>query len=196
MTCGEGQQTREVSCVGAEGQRLADHACSGLARPHSVQTCRRPACHMQVSWHVTEYGLVSKETSFGKQRIFQLLHCCLLLSLQCTRSCSGGVRERRVGCFDIDLNPYPESRCGTAGRPVSVEECNTQPCPGVQSEQSVNNLFNCVFYLFAFLSLMLFFPLVVPSVQDPSTVGSTTRGFVPHVPGEPLGMRRLVPLQA
>ncbi|XP_028252720.1 papilin b, proteoglycan-like sulfated glycoprotein [Parambassis ranga] len=137
VTCGEGQQTREVSCVGAEGQRLADHACSGLARPHSVQTCRRPACHMQVSWHITEYGL-------------------------CTRSCGGGVRERRVGCFDTDLNPYPESRCGTASRPVSVEECNTQHCPGVQ---------------------------MVPSVQDPRTAGSTTSRFVPHVPGEPLASR-------
>lgn len=44
------------------------------------------------------------------------------------------MRERRVACFDTDLNPYPEDRCGIAHRPHSVEECNTQPCPGVQSE--------------------------------------------------------------
>ncbi|XP_076612976.1 papilin b, proteoglycan-like sulfated glycoprotein [Chaetodon auriga] len=137
VTCGEGQQTREVICVGSGGEHLADQACSGLARPPSVQTCRRPACHAHISWHVTEYGL-------------------------CTRSCGGGVRERRVSCFDTDLNPYPEARCGTANRPVSVETCNSQPCPG---------------------------PQMVPSVQDPRAHDTTMRGFVPHVPGAPSAPR-------
>ncbi len=58
VTCGEGQQTREVVCVGPGGEHLADRACSGLARPLSVQTCRRPACHIHITWHVTDYGLV------------------------------------------------------------------------------------------------------------------------------------------
>uniref|UniRef100_A0A3P9NFX1 Papilin b, proteoglycan-like sulfated glycoprotein n=1 Tax=Poecilia reticulata TaxID=8081 RepID=A0A3P9NFX1_POERE len=130
VTCGEGQQTREVVCVGARGEHLPDHACRGLARPASVQTCRRTACHTHISWHVTEFGL-------------------------CTRSCGGGVRERKVGCFDTDLNPYPEERCGAASRPLSVESCNTQTCPGVQT---------------------------VPSVQNPEA-GESPRRFVPHVPG-------------
>ncbi|XP_078130624.1 papilin b, proteoglycan-like sulfated glycoprotein [Sander vitreus] len=137
VTCGEGQQTREVTCVGSGGERLADHACSGLARPTSVQSCRRPACHTHITWHVTDYGL-------------------------CTRSCGGGVRERRVGCFDTDLNPYSEARCGTASRPLSVETCNAQPCPRAQ---------------------------MVPSVQDPRADESTIRGFVPHVPGDPSASR-------
>uniref|UniRef100_UPI003AAE0B9B papilin b, proteoglycan-like sulfated glycoprotein isoform X1 n=1 Tax=Centroberyx gerrardi TaxID=166262 RepID=UPI003AAE0B9B len=132
VTCGEGQQTREVFCVGSGGERLADHACSGLARPPAAQACRRPACHTHITWHVTDYGL-------------------------CTRSCGGGVRERRVGCFDIDLNPYAEARCGASGRPTTVETCNSQPCPGAQ---------------------------MVPSVQDPRSHESTMRGFVPYVPGE------------
>ncbi|XP_039873246.1 papilin b, proteoglycan-like sulfated glycoprotein isoform X1 [Simochromis diagramma] len=132
-TCGEGQQTREVVCVGPGGEHLPDHACSGLVRPPSVQACRRPACYTRITWHMTEYGL-------------------------CSRSCGGGVRERRVACFDTDLNPYPEDRCGLAHRPHSVEECNTQPCPGVQT---------------------------APSVQDPRPGGSTIRGFVPHIPEEP-----------
>lgn len=63
VTCGEGQQTRDVICVGAGGEHLADHACSGLARPASVQTCRRPACHTHITWHVADYGLVG-ETMF------------------------------------------------------------------------------------------------------------------------------------
>jgi len=44
------------------------------------------------------------------------------------------VRERRVGCFDIDLNPYPEDQCGLAIKPTSVETCNPQPCHRTQSE--------------------------------------------------------------
>ncbi|XP_056150691.1 papilin b, proteoglycan-like sulfated glycoprotein isoform X2 [Lampris incognitus] len=133
VTCGEGQQTREVFCVGSGGERLADHACSGLARPPAVQACRRPACHTQITWHASDYGL-------------------------CTRSCGGGVRERRVGCFDTNLNPYTEDRCGPTSRPAAVEACNTQPCPGAQ---------------------------MVPSVQDPRGHESTMRGFMPHVPGQP-----------
>ncbi|KAM7367815.1 hypothetical protein PAMP_014090 [Pampus punctatissimus] len=137
VTCGDGQQTRDVICVGPGGERLADHACSGLARPPSVQACRRPACHIHITWHVADYEL-------------------------CSRSCGGGVRERRVGCFDTDLNPYPEARCGTADRPITVESCNTQPCPGAQT---------------------------VPSMQDPRAHESTMRGFVPYVPGEPSASR-------
>ncbi|KAK5608408.1 hypothetical protein CRENBAI_026178 [Crenichthys baileyi] len=132
VTCGEGQQTRDVVCVGARGEHLRDHACRGLARPASVQTCRRPACHVHITWHVTELGL-------------------------CTRSCGGGVRERKIGCFDTDLNPYREDRCGAFSRPLSVESCNTQPCPGVQ---------------------------MVPSVQNPGA-GESPRRFVPYVPGDP-----------
>lgn len=137
VTCGEGQQHREVHCVGPSGQRMADHACSGLHRPESVRSCRRPACYTHITWHVTDYGL-------------------------CTRSCGGGVRERRAGCFDTDLNPFPEARCGPEARPQTVESCNTQPCPDAQR---------------------------VPSVQHPRTHETTMRGYVPHVPEDPSASR-------
>lgn len=136
VTCGEGQQTREVFCVGSRGERVGEHACQGMTRPPTVQACRKPACHTHISWHVTEYGL-------------------------CSRSCSGGVRERRVACLDTDLSPYGEERCGGAqARPSSVDTCNTQACPGAQE---------------------------VPSVQDPRGHDRTMRGFTPYVPGEPSG---------
>lgn len=83
---------------------------------------------------MTEYGLVREQKA---KKALTVIFLSALLSLfisQCSRSCGGGVRERRVACFDTDLNPYPEDRCGLAHRPHSVEECNTQPCPGVQSE--------------------------------------------------------------
>lgn len=61
------------------------------------------------------------------------------------------MRERRVACFDTDLNPYPEDRCGLAHRPHSVEECNTQPCPGVQSELHLNAASSDHFYFYLFI---------------------------------------------
>lgn len=80
VTCGEGQQTREVICVGAGGEHLADHACSGLARPASVQTCRRPACHTHITWHVADYGLV------GEMKVKQCLSL-LYIHIVFTPSC-------------------------------------------------------------------------------------------------------------
>ncbi|CAB1340540.1 unnamed protein product [Coregonus sp. 'balchen'] len=96
VTCGEGQQTREVVCVGAGGERLGDQACSGLARAPAVQACRKPACHTHISWHVHDFGL-------------------------CSRNCGGGVRERRVVCMDIDQNPHGEDRCAPRPKPATVE---------------------------------------------------------------------------
>lgn len=190
VTCGEGQQTRDVICVGPHGEHLADHACSGLSRPPSVQACRRPACYTHITWHVTEYGLVSGEPKSEKPSShWSSLYCSASpLSFQCTRSCGGGVRERRVSCFDTDLNPYPEDRCGADGRPISVESCNAQACPGAQRASDLNPGFNILLkYCLFWINRLLF--SVVPSAQDPSTHEGTLRGYVPHVPEE--GMKNL-----
>uniref|UniRef100_A0A4W5QXZ4 Papilin b, proteoglycan-like sulfated glycoprotein n=1 Tax=Hucho hucho TaxID=62062 RepID=A0A4W5QXZ4_9TELE len=114
VTCGDGQQTREVVCVGAGGERFGDHACSGLAHPPAVQACRKPACHIHIRWHVHDFGL-------------------------CSRNCGGGVRERRVMCMDIDQNPYGEDRCAPHPKPATMEQCNTQACHEAQSVPSVHD---------------------------------------------------------
>ncbi|XP_061741618.1 papilin-like [Nerophis ophidion] len=114
VTCGEGQQTREVICEGLGGERLVDEACINLQRPPSVQTCRRRVCHTHITWHVSTYGL-------------------------CTRSCGGGVRERQLGCFDANLKPQPVVRCGIMRKPATVERCNTQPCYEAQGVPSLQD---------------------------------------------------------
>lgn len=58
VTCGEGQQTREVFCVASSGERLAEHACRSLLRPSSVNVCHRPACQFHITWHISDFGLV------------------------------------------------------------------------------------------------------------------------------------------
>lgn len=83
VTCGEGQQTREVICVGAGGEHLADHACRGMARPASVQACRRPACHTHITWHVTDYGLVGEMKQQQTTFISPLYPRCIYPLLPC-----------------------------------------------------------------------------------------------------------------
>ncbi|XP_072515995.1 papilin b, proteoglycan-like sulfated glycoprotein [Salminus brasiliensis] len=132
VTCGEGQQVREVFCVGGRGERLPEHQCSGLSRPAEVRTCQKPACHQVFQYHINDWSL-------------------------CTRSCGTGTRTRRVVCMDRDQNQYGDERCSPQSKPHTVENCNTQPCPGAQT---------------------------VPSVQDPRGHESSLRGFVPHTYSE------------
>ncbi|XP_050995189.1 papilin b, proteoglycan-like sulfated glycoprotein [Labeo rohita] len=114
VTCGEGQQTREVLCVGGRGERITEHHCRGLTRPHDIRSCRRPACHQVFGYYTNDFSL-------------------------CSHSCGTGTRERRVVCMDLDHHQYPDERCAAFSRPHAVESCNTQPCPGAQTVPSIQD---------------------------------------------------------
>ncbi|XP_068194824.1 papilin isoform X2 [Antennarius striatus] len=103
VTCGSGEQTREVTCIGSGGMRLEETSCSTLLRPSAVQPCRMAACPRQIGWQVGEWG-------------------------QCSRSCGSGSRDRQVICSDPERNLYPVDYCNTHPRPSTMERCNTQPC--------------------------------------------------------------------
>ncbi len=60
VTCGSGEQTREITCVGSGGMRLEETSCRTLLRPSAVRPCEMAACLKQISWHVGEWGLVSR----------------------------------------------------------------------------------------------------------------------------------------
>uniref|UniRef100_A0A673G7U6 Papilin b, proteoglycan-like sulfated glycoprotein n=1 Tax=Sinocyclocheilus rhinocerous TaxID=307959 RepID=A0A673G7U6_9TELE len=113
VTCGEGQQTREVFCVGGRGERIPEHHCRGLTRPHDARSCQRSACHQVFRYYINDFSL-------------------------CSRSCGTGTRERRVD-RNLDRNQYPDERCSAFSRPHAVENCNTQPCPGAQMVPSVQD---------------------------------------------------------
>lgn len=82
--------------MGQGGERLADHACSGLARPPSVQTCRRPACHTHITWHVTDYGLVGEmEHVVDWEESFYLSFISTLFTLFCLVSVVHQKLQRR-----------------------------------------------------------------------------------------------------
>ncbi|XP_062253079.1 papilin [Platichthys flesus] len=114
VTCGSGEQTREVTCLGSGGMRLEETSCSTLLRPLAVQPCEMAACLKQISWHVGDWGL-------------------------CSKSCGSGSRERKVICSDRERNLYPVGRCNAHPKPTTVERCNRQPCYSPQAVPSVQD---------------------------------------------------------
>ncbi|XP_059208551.1 papilin [Centropristis striata] len=114
VTCGKGEQTRDVFCAGSGGMRLEETACSALLRPTAARPCEMAACLRQISWHVGEWGL-------------------------CSQSCGSGSRERQVICSDQERNLYPVSQCNAHPKPSTVERCNTQSCYSPQMVPSVQD---------------------------------------------------------
>lgn len=114
VSCGPGQQTREVMCVGSGATRLEEAACRALARPSHTQTCTMPACPLHISWHIGDWGL-------------------------CSKSCGSGLRERQVICSDRERNLYPVEQCSSHPKPSTVEGCNDQPCYSPQMVPSMQD---------------------------------------------------------
>lgn len=114
VTCGTGEQTREVTCVDSRGMKLEETSCSSLFRPASIQPCEMTPCPTQISWHVGDWGL-------------------------CSKSCGSGLRERQVICSDRDRNLYPVERCNANPKPSTVEGCNAQSCHSPQVVPSMQD---------------------------------------------------------
>nr|XP_043904056.1 papilin [Solea senegalensis] len=120
VTCGSGEQTREVTCVGSGGMMLEEASCRKLLRPLTVQPCEMAACPRQISWHVGEWGL-------------------------CSKSCGSGSRERQVICSDPERNLYPVDQCDAHPKPSTVGRCNPQACfrpqvvPSIQDPRGHDN---------------------------------------------------------
>ncbi|CAL8274293.1 unnamed protein product [Merluccius merluccius] len=114
VSCGAGQQTREVTCVGSGGMMLEDASCGTLLRPLAAQPCHMTPCPRLIGWQVGDWGL-------------------------CSRSCAGGSRDRRVICADPERNLYPVERCAAHPRPAVAESCNGQPCRRPQLVPSVQD---------------------------------------------------------
>ncbi|XP_072896604.1 papilin isoform X3 [Hemitrygon akajei] len=102
VSCGEGFQSRPVSCMSQQGGQLPDSACSSQPKPAAIQTCIRNHCRV-FSWHVGAWGL-------------------------CSKSCALGHRKRQVICYDQDRNNQDPSKCDPRMYPRETEVCNTQPC--------------------------------------------------------------------
>uniref|UniRef100_UPI00398F7257 papilin isoform X2 n=1 Tax=Pristiophorus japonicus TaxID=55135 RepID=UPI00398F7257 len=103
VTCGEGIQTRSVSCMSQSGGQLPDFACSSQLKPSAIQPCALGTCSNFFSWHVGAWGL-------------------------CSKSCESGRRKRQIICYDQDRKYQDPQKCNPRIYPREIEDCNTQPC--------------------------------------------------------------------
>ena len=54
----------------------------------------------------------------------------LIIFLQCSKTCNGGVRVRSIIC---QLSGQQSQACNVSAMPLSFELCNTRDCPGGMS---------------------------------------------------------------
>ncbi|XP_062863790.1 papilin isoform X1 [Trichomycterus rosablanca] len=120
VTCGSGEQTRDIICMDSSGALLADYMCAGFPKPPSTQVCQMSVCTTRIAWHIGDWGL-------------------------CSKSCGSGLRERQVICSDTLRNLYGQELCGAFPKPTNVENCNNQPCyspqvvPSMQDTRGYDN---------------------------------------------------------
>uniref|UniRef100_A0A803YGQ3 Papilin n=1 Tax=Meleagris gallopavo TaxID=9103 RepID=A0A803YGQ3_MELGA len=104
-SCGEGVQTRTVTCRTQQGSQAQDFACLTEPKPPATQPCLKENCIQEVGWHVGDWGL-------------------------CSKSCSSGIRTRQVICADGDSKFYSADICKAIQpqKPATLGSCNLQPC--------------------------------------------------------------------
>uniref|UniRef100_A0A8C0HA93 Papilin, proteoglycan like sulfated glycoprotein n=1 Tax=Chelonoidis abingdonii TaxID=106734 RepID=A0A8C0HA93_CHEAB len=104
-SCGEGIQTRTVTCRTELGSQTQDFACLTEPKPLLSQPCSKENCIQKIGWHIGAWGL-------------------------CSKSCDSGIRKRQVICADGDSKFYPPETCKASQpqTPAMLGSCNTQPC--------------------------------------------------------------------
>ncbi|XP_008943966.1 PREDICTED: LOW QUALITY PROTEIN: papilin-like, partial [Merops nubicus] len=104
-SCGEGVQTRTVTCRTQQGSQAQESSCLTQPKPSATQPCLKENCIQEIGWHVGDWGL-------------------------CSKSCSSGIRTRQVICADGDSKFYSPETCRAIQpqKPATLGSCNTQPC--------------------------------------------------------------------
>ncbi|NWQ95545.1 PPN protein, partial [Burhinus bistriatus] len=104
-SCGEGVQTRTVTCRTQQGSQAQDFACLMEPKPSATQPCLKENCIQEIGWHVGDWGL-------------------------CSKSCNSGIRTRQVICADGDSKFYSPEICKAIQpqKPATLGSCNMQPC--------------------------------------------------------------------
>ena len=109
VSCGGGNQTRQVACVDLNQYVLVSNSlCDPTTIPATTQTCGQKTCDI-FTWSVTSWGT-------------------------CSANCGGGVQTRGVYCQNFYTHvlsaPSTCSAYMTSAQPTSSQACNTQACPG------------------------------------------------------------------
>ncbi|CAL8331670.1 unnamed protein product [Merluccius merluccius] len=101
VPCGVGQRSREVVCVGDQGDVEEDSECNLAMKPETLENCDMGACAR--SWFTSPW------------------------SRRCSAECGEGSQTRTAVCLMDHVTDLPLDSCEGA-RPSEVTLCNLGPC--------------------------------------------------------------------
>nr|XP_009925404.1 PREDICTED: papilin [Haliaeetus albicilla] len=171
-SCGEGVQTRTVTCRTQQGSQAQDFACLMEPKPLATQPCLKENCIQEIGWHVGDWGL-------------------------CSKSCNSGIRTRQVICADGDSKFYSPETCKAIQpqKPATVGSCNMQPC---YLPQQVPSMQDTMGYDVTRQSLLMRYnpnsPATVTLIEFPSAQllsGPHCRDWLSGLSSEPLWLLTL-----
>ncbi|XP_068714564.1 A disintegrin and metalloproteinase with thrombospondin motifs 9-like isoform X3 [Montipora foliosa] len=101
VTCGSGQQTRELKCISERGD-VTQASCDQKKKPESTRSCDMDSC---------PYWFAGKWTD-------------------CSQSCDSGTMTRHVMCLSGEkiAKQVDDAHCSSAARPQSRKVCKIQDC--------------------------------------------------------------------
>uniref|UniRef100_A0A3B4YNL9 ADAM metallopeptidase with thrombospondin type 1 motif 20 n=1 Tax=Seriola lalandi dorsalis TaxID=1841481 RepID=A0A3B4YNL9_SERLL len=102
-TCAGGFQRRVVVCQDADGR--SNSYCDERVKPAESKSCDSGPCPL---WNYGVWG-------------------------ECTQTCGGGRRTRLVVCQRPNGQRLNDYNCDILEKPLDMEQCNQQPCPGSAS---------------------------------------------------------------
>ncbi|XP_043218973.1 A disintegrin and metalloproteinase with thrombospondin motifs 20-like isoform X2 [Amphibalanus amphitrite] len=109
-SCGDGLQTRSVTCVDRRSKRrLHRRACRRQREPASSQSCRGSRCG---EWKTSEWT-------------------------RCSSSCGKGIQRREVTCISPNaIAPLPSDQCDPGSKPVPQQSCRSHArCPSDEPQK-------------------------------------------------------------
>ncbi|KAK7115625.1 hypothetical protein V1264_001461 [Littorina saxatilis] len=158
--CGDGVQTRAVSCFRkTTGQRVDAEFCSIHTKPSAIQECNTDPC---VEWVASTWGECSATCGYAMR--FRSVTCpdggqcdrkykprdvevCSSLSpciawvtgdwSKCSKTCGGGTQQRMVQCVNM-TSEHASEACDGASRPSERQSCNVDDCPATDAAFTVN----------------------------------------------------------
>ncbi|XP_067847556.1 papilin-like [Heptranchias perlo] len=103
VTCGEGIQTRSVSCVSPSGSQLPDFACPSRSKPSVAQACALNTCRAVISWYIGAWS-------------------------SCSVTCGEGIQTRSVLCMSQSGGQLPDFACSSQLKPSAAQPCALDTC--------------------------------------------------------------------
>nr|XP_012622935.1 ADAMTS-like protein 4 isoform X5 [Microcebus murinus] len=106
VRCGRGQRSRQVRCVGNNGDKVSEQECtSGPPKPPSREACDMGPC--TTAWFHSDW------------------------SSKCSSECGSGTQRRDIICVSklgTEFNVTSPSNCSHLPRPPALQPCQGQAC--------------------------------------------------------------------